>query len=123
VPGPTDRSASFGSTRTPTSIRRTTTCPAAERDRALDALRARVERVYLHVDLDVLDVSVGRANAYAAPGGPDLDGVLAAIEATFLRFAVVAAAITAYDPRLDDDGAIAAAATAIAARIGALARA
>ena len=83
----------------------------------LDALRERVQRVYLHVDLDVLDTSVGRANPYAAPGGPDLDAVLAAIGATFDRFDVAAAALTAYDPRVDEDGAIAAAARAIAGRI------
>jgi arginase len=32
-----------------------------------DGLAAAVARVYLHVDLDALDVSVGRANVYAAP--------------------------------------------------------
>ena len=89
--------------------------PGAEPiDAALDALREQVARVYLHVDLDVLDSSVGRANPYAAPGGPDLDGVLAAIAATFDRFDVAAAALTAYDPRVDDGGTIAAAARAIA---------
>ena len=35
---------------------------ADARDGALDVLRERVRRVYLHVDLDVLDSSVGRAN-------------------------------------------------------------
>jgi arginase len=39
---------------------------------SLDALHGRVRRVYQHVDLDVLDVTVGRPNPYAAPGGPDL---------------------------------------------------
>lgn len=91
--------------------------PAAARDCALDALRDRVDRVYLHVDLDILDTSVGRANAYVAPGGPDLDGVLAVIEATFDRFDIAAAAITAYDPRVDDSGAINLAAGTIAAHI------
>ena len=90
---------------------------ADARDIALDVLRERVERVYLHVDLDVLDSSVGRANPYAAPGGPDLDAVLAAIEATFVRFDVAAAAITAYDPRVDDSGTIGVAAGAIASHI------
>ena len=89
---------------------------ADARDVALDVLRERVERVYLHVDLDVLDSSVGRANPYAAPGGPDLDA-LAAIEATFVRFDVAAAAITAYDPRVDDSGTIGVAAGAIASHI------
>ncbi|MBA2239940.1 MAG: arginase family protein [Solirubrobacterales bacterium] len=90
-------------------------------ERAVDGLRKRVERVYLHIDLDVLDTSVGRPNAYAAPGGPDLDGVLAAVSSTFARFDVAAAALTAYDPRLDGDGSVAAAANAIARRIATLA--
>ena len=83
----------------------------------LDALGVR--RVYLHVDLDVLDTSVGRANPYAARGGPGLDAVLATIAATFDRFEVAAAAMTAYDPRVDDGGGIAVAARAIARRIAA----
>jgi arginase len=92
---------------------------AGARDVALDTLRERVQRVYLHVDLDVLDSSVGRANPYAAPGGPDLDAVLAAIEATFVRFDIAAAAITAYDPRVDHGGTIGAAAGTIAGHIAA----
>jgi arginase len=81
---------------------------------ALDALKSDVARVYLHVDLDVLDVEVGRANPYAASGGPSLDAVLAGIDAVFARFEVAAAALTAYDPRVDGDGAIADAARRIA---------
>ena len=91
--------------------------PADALDTALDELRERVERVYLHVDLDVLDSSVGRANPYSATGGSDLDRVLGVITATFRRFSVVAAALTAYDPRFDTSGAIAVAARAIAAQI------
>jgi arginase len=83
----------------------------------LDALAGAVSRVYLHVDLDALDVSVGRANPYAASGGPSLDALLAAIAGVFDRFEVAAAALTAYDPRVDGDGAIAEAARSIAARI------
>jgi hypothetical protein len=67
----------------------------------LDALRERIPGVSAHFDFDVLDCAVGRANLYAAPGGPDLDGVLAAIRATFDRFDLAAAALTAYDPRVD----------------------
>jgi arginase len=83
----------------------------------LDALAAVAARVYLHVDLDALDDGVGRANPYAAPGGPSLDVLLAGVDAVLDRFEVTAAAMTAYDPRADGDGAIAAAARLIAARI------
>jgi arginase len=83
----------------------------------LDGLAGAVTRVYLHVDLDALDASVGRANPYAAEGGPSLEVLLAAVEGVFARFEVAAAALTAYDPRVDGDGGIAAAARTIAARI------
>lgn len=88
----------------------------------LKRLSRRVQRVYLHVDLDVLDVSVGRANPYAASGGPDVEKVLSAISETFSRFEVEAAALTAYDPRVDTTAAIAAAAREIAGQIAAGAR-
>lgn len=89
---------------------------------ALDELEKRIKRVYLHVDLDVLDVSVGQANRYSAPGGPDLETVLGAISATFDRFTVAATAITAYDPRIDRGGAIRAAARSIARHVATHAR-
>lgn len=72
-------------------------------EEAVTELRRRVERVYLHVDLDSIDVSDARANKYAAPGGPSLDLLLDWITETCRRFRVVAAAITAYDPNLDGD--------------------
>jgi arginase len=72
---------------------------------------------YLHVDLDVLDTSVGHANRHAAPGGPALDAVLAAIDETFATGHVIAAALTAYEPPGDRDGSILAAARTIATHI------
>lgn len=90
--------------------------PAALTD-ALDRVHESVTRAYLHIDLDALDAAVGRANAYAAPGGPSLDRLLGGIDAVFDRFEVVAAALTSYDPREDRDGAIAGAARRIVGRI------
>jgi arginase len=84
---------------------------------ALDDLAARVDRVYLHVDIDVLDAAAGRANEYAAPGGPDLSGLLAALEIVTGRLALAAAAITAYDPACDEDGRVLEAARRVAAQI------
>jgi arginase len=84
---------------------------------ALDDLAARVDRVYLHVDIDVLDAAAGRANEYAAAGGPDLPGLLASLEAVTQRFALAAAAITAYDPVYDEDGRVLEAARQVAAHI------
>jgi arginase len=84
---------------------------------ATAAITALPQRLYLHVDLDVLDTSVGHANRYASPGGPSLPTVLAAIDATFDHATVLAAALTAYEPTVDRDGSILAAARTIARRI------
>jgi arginase len=73
--------------------------------------------LYLHVDLDVLDTSVGKANRYAAPGGPSLETVLATVDAAFDHGRVAAATLSAYDPTADRDGAILDAARTIATRI------
>jgi len=81
---------------------------------ALDRLHESVTRVYLHVDLDALDAGAGRANAWAAPGGPSADALVAAVAAVCDRFEVVAAALTSYDPETDRDGAVAAVARRVA---------
>jgi arginase len=89
---------------------------------ALDDLRERVDRVYLHLDLDALDADEARANQYAAPGGPSLDALLAAVDAVFERFTVGAAALTAYDPSFDTDGRARDAARSLLVRVGERAR-
>jgi arginase len=43
---------------------------------AIGRVRQRVSRVYLHVDLDSIDIAEAQANKYAAPGGPSLARVL-----------------------------------------------
>ena len=83
-------------------------------DDALDELAGQVDELYVHVDLDVLDASEGRANAYA--GGPGLSRgeLLDAIASAARRCRIGAGAITAYDPGYDADGRICATATAVA---------
>jgi arginase len=70
----------------------------------LRALHARTQRVYLHIDLDVLDPSEGTANSFAAPHGLTLKQLLAAIRRIGEQFSVVGGALSAYDPALDEDG-------------------
>ena len=77
----------------------------------LDDLANRVSRVYFHLDLDVLDARVAKVNAFAAEGGLTVDEVAGVIEAVGRRFDLAAAAITAYDPEYDEDGAALAAAS------------
>jgi arginase len=83
----------------------------------LDELRLQVSRVYLHIDLDALDPSEGRANAFAAEGGLSLRQLESAIDLVLERLEVAAAAITAYDPSLDEDGRIARAALRLLATV------
>ena len=83
-----------------------------------NSLRERRPRIYLHVDPDVLDPSEGRANRFAADGGLTVAELEAALELAFEAFQVGAAAITAYDPALDADGRMAAAASRVIRTIG-----
>lgn len=77
---------------------------------ALDELHDRTRDIYLHVDLDVLDPSEGRANEYAAPGGLSLAELEQALRLVGSRFAITGAAMTAYNPDCDPSGEIAKAA-------------
>jgi arginase len=69
----------------------------------LSILRGRVERVYLHVDLDVLDLEEACVNQFSSKGGLTLSELLHLVQAVRERFTVAAASITAYDPGYDHD--------------------
>lgn len=86
---------------------------------ALSELSASVSRIYLHVDLDALDISEARANEYSAAGGPTLDHLVQCIRSASRQFVVAAAAITAYDPAFDQADTTLAAARRIASEIAA----
>lgn len=69
---------------------------------ALDALvECGVERVYVHLDVDVLDAAWARANEFAPEGGLLPDQLAACIGEITGRFAVAAAAVASYDPGCD----------------------
>ncbi len=84
---------------------------------ALDTLSSRVDAVYVHVDLDVLDPSVARVNAYAPEGGFTADQLEQALTAISTRFEVAAAAMTAYDPSVDPEGRVPRIAARLARRL------
>jgi arginase len=87
-------------------------------NRFKDAVSAlRPARVYLHVDLDSLDVDEAHANKYAAPGGPSLTRLLDCIRTVTQQHTLAGAAITAYDPAFDPDERAITAARAIAREI------
>jgi arginase len=71
---------------------------------ALDGLEGRVGRVYVHLDLDVLDpAKAGKANQFAPEGGLGAEDLEAALGTVRERFSVVAAGIASYDPAFDAD--------------------
>lgn len=84
---------------------------------ALQGLAGRVETIYLHVDLDVLDPSEGRANMFASPNGLLVEEILDLVDRVEGAVPVGAAAITAYAPEVDADGRAAAAAEKVMRRL------
>ena len=85
---------------------------------AKDALRPVLEnlepdQIYLHIDLDVLDVSEARVNQFSSAGGLTLAELLQVVRVVADARPVTAAAITAYDPSYDTDGKAAEAGTAL----------
>ena len=100
--------------------------PGELRDALPEALRraaVAARPAYLHLDLDVLDPSGGRLNAYAAPGGlsrADLEWAIHTIAGTV---AVRAVALSSLDPDADPAGRGVDAALALAlSTAGAVAR-
>jgi arginase len=82
-------------------------------DPVLEAFDPDPSSLYLHVDLDSLDPSVGQANEFSAPDGLSLEQVLVLQREAVEGFELVCAAVTAYNPDLDSDGRMAGAATEI----------
>jgi arginase len=73
---------------------------------ALQALQAGVQRVYFHLDVDVLDPTIGSANGFAVPGGLLVEQVLEIIELVRAHVRIVACGVASYDPSYDPQDAI-----------------
>jgi arginase len=77
----------------------------------LDAFAAGLDRVYLHIDLDVLDPAEhGPANGFAAPGGLSLQQLTKVVRAIAERAGIAGITVSAYDPAVDTHGHVRAAA-------------
>lgn len=91
-------------------------------EQALDSLRERVDSVYLHVDLDVLNPDEARANEYSPPGGLSRRELGEAIEVVARRFVVRVASVTAYNPAYDPDGKVLEAGLEVIAQLASIAQ-
>jgi arginase len=89
-------------------------------DPVLEAFDPDPSRLYLHVDLDSLDPSVGQANEFAAPDGLPLERVLMLQREAVEAFEPICAAVTAYNPDFDSDGKMAGAAGEIVLGLAAI---
>ncbi len=71
---------------------------------SLSSIGRRVQRMYIHLDLDVLDAGVATVNRYAVSGGLTIDDVEYALSHIAGELPVVALTVSAYDPSVDADG-------------------
>lgn len=74
----------------------------AELEPVWTKIQTHAARAYLHIDLDVLDPADASVNQFAAAGGLALGELLGIVSGVRERFALAAAAITAYDPEYDE---------------------
>jgi arginase len=68
---------------------------------ALSDLKDRVDRIYLHIDMDVLDTDQGRPNRLAVPGGLPVERVEEAIGMIRAHVSLGGCGICSYDPTYD----------------------
>lgn len=91
---------------------------------AIGAIGEHVDRIHLHMDLDVLDASVARANTYAVGGGLSVEDVEFAIALIGRELSIAGITLSAYDPAGDTDGrAVEAAMRLVSTAVKAAARA
>lgn len=65
-----------------------------------------VTRLYLHLDVDVLDAAHAAANQFAPKGGLLPEQLARCVEAVTARFGVAGTAVASYDPAFDDRGRV-----------------
>jgi arginase len=71
--------------------------------RAVDLLAARVQTIYLHLDLDVLDPQLSPGVNFSEPGGITPDQLFAAVKHVMATGKLGAAAITNFNPDRDQE--------------------
>jgi arginase len=79
--------------------------PAATATAALDHVRLSSDRVWMHIDLDVLDQAVFPATDYLMAGGLDWDELVEMLRPVAADPGLVGWSISCYNPEKDPDGA------------------
>jgi len=69
----------------------------------LSSIHEHVDRIYIHLDLDVLDSGVAPANKFAVSGGLTLEDMEYALSQIAQTFRIAGISLTAYDPAADRD--------------------
>jgi arginase len=72
----------------------------------LEPLRQKVGKFYVHLDLDALDPSEGRANGYAVRGGFSNEKLQELLRLIGNRLPVAALTLAGYDPAYDPEGKV-----------------
>jgi arginase len=72
----------------------------------LESLLQKVGKFYVHLDLDALDPSEGRANGYAARGGFSNEKLQELLRLISNRLPVAAMTLAGYDPTYDPEGKV-----------------
>ena len=80
---------------------------------AMEGLKKNVDRVHVHIDLDVLDASVASANTYAVGGGLTVEDLEFAVSSIGQAHPIAGITLSAYDPAADADGRAAKAAVSV----------
>ena len=78
--------------------------------KALEPIAKRIDRIHVHIDLDVLDAEVARANTYAIGGGLTVAALESAVSIIGALVPIAGITLSAYDPAADADGSAARAA-------------
>ena len=69
----------------------------------LERLSGSGERVYLHIDIDVLNPDFAPVNSYQPPEGLSPEQMQEIIESIAAKFPILGASVTAYDPEMDPE--------------------
>ncbi len=87
----------------------------------LTAMTEHVDRIYVHIDLDVLDSGVAAANKFAVSGGLSFEDMDYALSQIAHMFRISGISLTAFDPSVDGDGSACKAAVSLISTAASLA--